>query len=58
MNSLFPPNEEAVMAGHSRPKDGVAAARLVPAIHALKLGTKDVDARHEAGHDEADGSAS
>jgi hypothetical protein len=24
-----------VMAGHSRPKDGVASARLCPAIHVL-----------------------
>jgi hypothetical protein len=41
------------MAGHSRLKDGVASACLVPAIHVfLYLGTKDVDARHKAGHDE------
>jgi len=38
------------MAGNSRPKDGVASARLCPAIHAL-TGKKDVDARHKAGHD-------
>jgi hypothetical protein len=38
------------MAGHSRPKDGVASRAYVPAIHAL-LGKKDVDARHKAGHD-------
>jgi hypothetical protein len=44
MNPLVRRNE-AVMAG------------LVPAIHALPLDTKDVDARHEAGHDEADRSA-
>jgi hypothetical protein len=25
-----------VMAGHSRPKDGVASARLCPAIHVLR----------------------
>src|SRR5690348_16205481 len=51
------------MAGHSRPKDGVASLAYVPAIHALatKIG---VDARHKlalgpakrrtrvAGHDE------
>jgi uncharacterized membrane protein len=40
------------MAGHSRPKDGVAYARLSPAIHVLFSGhKKDVDARHKAGHD-------
>jgi hypothetical protein len=27
-------------------------AGLVPAIHALAANKKDVDARHEAGHDE------
>ncbi len=26
-------------------------AGLVPAIHVLLVGSKDVDARHEAGHD-------
>jgi hypothetical protein len=42
------------MAGHSRPKDGVASARLCPAIHVLfdAATKKDVDARHKAGHDE------
>ena len=40
-----------VMAGHSRPKDGVASLAYVPAIHAL-LFRKGVDARHKAGHDE------
>jgi hypothetical protein len=39
------------MAGHSRPKDGVASACLCPAIHILRQQKKDVDARHEAGHD-------
>ena len=29
-------------------------AGLVPAIHALTRGTKDVDARHKAGHDDGD----
>jgi hypothetical protein len=39
------------MAGHSRLKDGVASARLSPAIHGfLVFGCKDVDARHKAGH--------
>jgi hypothetical protein len=28
-------NSQIVMAGHSRPKDGVASARLCPAIHVL-----------------------
>jgi hypothetical protein len=39
------------MAGHSRPKDGVASLAYVPAIHAFVATKKDVDARHEAGHD-------
>jgi hypothetical protein len=39
------------MAGHSRSKDGVAFARLCPAIHVLLVFEhKDVDARD--GHDE------
>jgi hypothetical protein len=29
----------------------VVMAGLVPAIHVLPRGTKDVDARHRAGHD-------
>jgi hypothetical protein len=40
------------MAGHSRPKDGVASLAYVPAIHVLLGKKKDVDARHKAGHDE------
>jgi hypothetical protein len=32
------------MPGHSRPKDGVAHARLVPGIHVF-LGREDVDGR-------------
>jgi hypothetical protein len=39
------------MAGHSRLTDGVALLAYVPAIHALAIGKKDVDARHKAGHD-------
>ena len=39
-----------VMAGHSRPKDGVASLAYVPAIHVLAT-KKGVDARHKAGHD-------
>ena len=38
------------MAGHSRPKDGVASLAYVPAIHAL-LCSQGVDAQHKAGHD-------
>jgi hypothetical protein len=35
-----------VMAGHSRPKDGVASLAYVPAIHAFpSCHNKDVDAR-------------
>ncbi|MBH5400808.1 hypothetical protein HZZ13_23940 [Bradyrhizobium sp. CNPSo 4010] len=42
----------AVMAGHSRPKDGVASLAYVPAIHELSRGTTNVDARDKPGHDE------
>jgi len=38
------------MAGHRRPKDGVASLAYVPAIHAFVC-KKDVDARDERGHD-------
>jgi hypothetical protein len=45
-------NLKLVMAGHSRPKDGVASARLCPAIYVfLFLRAKDVDARDKPGHD-------
>jgi uncharacterized membrane protein len=41
-----------VMAGHRRPKDGVASASLCPAIHVLSANWKeDVDARDKPGHD-------
>jgi hypothetical protein len=30
------PSTHSVIAGHSRPKDGVASARLCPAIHLLR----------------------
>jgi hypothetical protein len=43
-------DNDAVMAGHSRPKDSIASARLCPA---LVCGEKDVDARDKPGHDEA-----
>ncbi|WP_018318297.1 hypothetical protein [Bradyrhizobium sp. WSM2793] len=33
------------MAGHSRPNDGVASARLFPGHPRLARGTKNVDAR-------------
>jgi hypothetical protein len=46
------------MAGHSRPKDGVASARLCPAMTSFCLiCSNDVDARHKAhkaGHDDLD----
>jgi hypothetical protein len=43
----------SVMAGHSRPKDGVASARLCPAIHLLcSTRRESVDARIKSGHDE------
>jgi len=43
------------MAGHSRSKNGVASARLCPAIYVFltwNIQDEDVDARHKAGHDE------
>jgi hypothetical protein len=43
----------AVMAGHSRPKDGVASLAYVPAIHELSSSVKNVDARDKPGHDVA-----
>jgi hypothetical protein len=40
------------MAGRSRPKNGVASARLCPAIHGLLISDcKDVDARDKPAHD-------
>ncbi|WP_199820228.1 hypothetical protein [Bradyrhizobium arachidis] len=41
------------MAGHSRPKDGVASLAYVPAIHELSRGTQNVDARDKPAHDVA-----
>jgi hypothetical protein len=38
------------MAGHSRPKDGVASLAYVPAIHSF-FKIQVVDARHKAGPD-------
>jgi hypothetical protein len=47
------------MAGHSRLKDGVASARLRPAVHVfLGCGTKVVDARDKPGHDDFSNSLS
>jgi hypothetical protein len=45
---------QSVIAGHSRPKDGVASARLCPAIHLLRqmLLRRLMDARIKSGHDE------
>ena len=53
-----PYNTQGVMAGHSRPKDGVATLAYVPAIHALSLSDvvkQGVDARDKRGHDEREG---
>jgi hypothetical protein len=44
------------VAGHSRPKDGVASLAYVPAIHVF-LCSQDVDARHKAGHDDGEADA-
>ena len=42
----------AVMAGHSRPKDGVLLHAYVPAIHVfVQARLQDVDARDKRGHD-------
>jgi hypothetical protein len=41
----------SVMAGHSRPKDGVLSPAYLPAIYAFFHSRQDVDARHKAGHD-------
>jgi len=48
-----------VMAGLSRPKDGVASLAYVPAIsiHEAKLYPVNRDARHKAGHDRFSGTA-
>jgi len=35
-------------------RDHAVMAGLVPAIHVLAAGTKGVDARHKAGHDDPD----
>jgi hypothetical protein len=45
------------MAGHSRPKGGVASARLCPAIHAFVSRKEDVDARDKRGHDDGEGAS-
>jgi peptide/nickel transport system ATP-binding protein len=57
LRDLLPEEEaKAVMAGHSRPKDGVASARLCPAIHpSSQDSSKPMDPRVKPG---GDGSAS
>jgi len=47
----FRQNITFVVAGHSRPKDGVAALACVPAIHAFLYRKQGVDARDKRGHD-------
>ncbi|QWG23915.1 ABC transporter ATP-binding protein [Bradyrhizobium sediminis] len=49
------PRIPAVMAGHSRPKDGVASARLCPAIHlsSADSSSKVMDPRVKPGGDDA-----
>jgi hypothetical protein len=44
----------AVMAGHSRSKDGVAFARLCPDIHVFLAACQDMDGRDKPGHDDVD----
>jgi peptide/nickel transport system ATP-binding protein len=48
------PHPTTVMAGHSRPKDGIASARLCPAIHASSQESfsKAMDPRVKPGGDE------
>jgi peptide/nickel transport system ATP-binding protein len=47
------PQTSSVMAGHSRPKDGVASARLCPAIHhASQASSASMDPRVKPGGDE------
>jgi peptide/nickel transport system ATP-binding protein len=48
-----PPQTSSVMAGHSRPKDGVASARLCPAIHRPSQDSlQSMDPRVKPGGDE------
>jgi hypothetical protein len=44
---------DAVMPGHSRSKNGVAPLACVPGIHALAE-KEDVDGRVKPGHDEGE----
>jgi hypothetical protein len=47
-------SNHAVMAGHSRSKNGVASLAYVPAIHVFFAEQQqDVDARDKPGHDGA-----
>ncbi|WP_065750790.1 dipeptide ABC transporter ATP-binding protein [Bradyrhizobium paxllaeri] len=54
LRDLLPEEETTpVMAGHSRPKDGVASARLYPAIHpSSKDSSSEMDPRVKPGGDE------
>ena len=45
------------MAGHSRPKDGLASARLCAAIHVFAASKKAVGARVKPGHDDGENEA-
>ncbi|QWG13768.1 ABC transporter ATP-binding protein [Bradyrhizobium sediminis] len=51
------PHPTPVMAGHSRPKDGVASARLCPAIHlsSADSSSKAMDPRVKPGGDDSTG---
>jgi hypothetical protein len=46
---MFPP---LVMAGHSRPKDGVASLAYARPSTSFLKGFIDVDARHKTWHDD------
>src|ERR1700676_5260077 len=56
INNL-PEQDDTVAAGHSRPKDGVASARLCPAIHAF-LVARLQRRGCPAGHDRVDAKTS
>jgi peptide/nickel transport system ATP-binding protein len=53
LRDLLPEEEATVMAGHSRPEDGVASARLCPAIHpsSQDASSKAMDPRVKPGGD-------
>ncbi|MEH2523818.1 MULTISPECIES: ABC transporter ATP-binding protein [unclassified Bradyrhizobium] len=53
LRDLLPEDETPVMAGHSRPKNGVASARQCPAIHHSSEGSSSVmDPRVKPGGDD------